>query len=297
MRKTRTAILAAISTAIFWTPSAHAACSKNENGQLVISGNDPLSICRTDAERIIYQVNDIGLCKALPEFTTSDGQLDSCESVLANEISIDLTAGSTQEALNVVRPPNGDYSYFYVIIENEAQYQGVAEYAQQILGGTETGEPGSLQGRFCQAPNYPVNLDHLHQSPNSYASHCTDTSPETKRLSTVRINNFFATTFQPIMSISESSSTVANFIPSADAYQNFYLLDQEKRLAESSGDIAFMLSVIQKQNPITINNDTEGLRIGFSLTDAINAYTFDVNGTLFVSQVVLNSRTVTVNEQ
>ncbi|MDB2641648.1 hypothetical protein N9Y79_03805 [Alphaproteobacteria bacterium] len=297
MERTRTAILAAISAVIFLTSSAHAACSKNENDQLVISGNDPLSICRTDAERIIYQVNDIGLCKALPEFTTSAGQLDSCESVLANEISVDLTFGSTQEAVDVVRPPNGDYTYFYVVIENEAQYQGVAEYAQQIAGGTETGEPGILQGRFCQAPNYPVNLDHMYQSPSSYASHCTDTSPEIKRLSTVRVNNFFANTFQPIMSVPESSSTVANFTPSADAYQNVYLLDQEKRLAESSEGISFMLTVMQKQDPITINNETEGLRIGFNLTDAINAYTFDVNGTLFVSQVVLNGRTVTVDEQ
>ena len=297
MERTRTTILAAISTVIFLTTTAHAACSKNEDGQLVISGNDPLSICRTDAERIIYQVNDIGLCKALPEFTTSAGQLDSCESVLANEISVDLTFGSTQEAVDVVRPPNGDYSYFYVVIENEAQYQGVAEYAQQITGGTETGEPGFLQGRFCQAPNYPVNLDHMYQSPNSYASHCTDTDPEIKRLSTVRVNNFFANTFQPIMSVPEASSTVANFTPSADAYQNVYLLDQEKRLAESSEDISFMLTVMQKQSPITINNETEGLRIGFNLTDAINAYTFDVNGTLLVSQVVLNGRTVTVSEE
>lgn len=297
MRRTQAAIFAIVSTIIFSTSSANAVCSKNENGQLVISGNDPLSICRTDAERIIYQVNDIGLCKAVPEFTTSAGQLDSCESVLANEIAVDLTFGATQEAVNVVRPPNGEYSYFYVVIENEAQYQGVAEYAQQITGGTENGEAGFPQGRFCQAPNYPVNLDHMYQSPGSYASHCTDTSPETNRLSTVRINNFFASTFQPIMSIPEASSPVANFTPSADAYQNVYLLDQEKRLAESSEEIAFMLNVTQKQNPITIDNDTEGLRIGFNLTDAINAYTFDINGTLIVSQVVLNGRTVSVSAQ
>ena len=84
------------------------------------------------------------------------------------------------------------------------------------------------------------------------------------------------------MSVPEASSTVPNFTPSADAYHNVYLLDQEKRLAESSEDISFMLTVMQKQGPITINNETEGLRIGFNLTYAINAYTFDVNGTLFV---------------
>ena len=48
---------------------------------------------------------------------------------------------------------------------------------------------------------------------------------------------------------------------------------------------------------LTISNQTSGLDIGFSLTDSLNAYVICAGGSCTVEQVMINARTLSINEK
>lgn len=274
--------------------NANAACSKNSDGEFVVTGTG-FSICRGDAQRMIYEVTDLGLCEFLPQISETSSQLNNCEKVLKEKIQVDLEIGEAQTAGAVRRPKNGSYRYFYRITDADGQFQGVVKYANSVRAGTESGLAGTTNGTFCQAPDYPVDLDHMYLSKPSYASHCTASEPASARLSTVRVHNFFSNSFEPILVVATPDATTSTSNPDPNAYQNVYLLDADGHLASSRDEVDAMLMIIRKDSPIEISESTNGINIGFSLTDAINAYTHVVSGITIVTQIVLNGRTVSVD--
>jgi len=286
----------AVCFSLSFSNSAEASCTKNDDGEFVVTGSG-FTICRGDAERMVYEVTDLGLCASLPQITRNSSELSNCQRVLTESLQVDLSMGDTQSAGAVQRPTNGSYQYFYRITDADGKFQGVVKYANPVLAGTESGAAGNTNGTFCQAPDYPVELDHMYLSKPSYASHCTLTEPATARLSTVRVHNFFSNIFEPVLVVATPDATTSSSTPDPDAYQNVYLLNADGNLASSRDEVDAMLMIIRKENPIEISDATNGINIGFTLTDAINAYTHVVNNITVVTQIVLNGRTVTVNAE
>lgn len=278
------------------SPAPAGVCTNTDDG-FSISGAG-ISLCVGDLDRMIYRVHELGLCSSFPDMTSGPSALSSCEVLTASPFDVDLTIGK-RIGFDGVRPRNGSYQHFYRIIGADTQFVGLMKFADGVTytGGTLDGEAGTTSGRYCQAPTAEFSADHFFQTNPSDASVCSASEPDTRHLSTVKADNLFSNSFAPIMSnIFDIGVTLS---ANSEADQNFFLLDAEYNVATERSEVEYimMTTPADENGELTISNQTDGLDIGFSLTDSLNAYVICAGGSCTVEQVMINARTLSINEK
>ena len=295
MRKSSFAFAVSLFLFLGLTDRASAQCSVNENGQHIISTPGTM-ICRTEATRIRYEVIEVGLCPSLPTINTStNNTAQTCQTVINSPVQVDFSGGSNFEVSNLQRPGNGEYRFAYYRISPLAEFQGTFEFASDVNGGMIDGNVGTSTGKFCTAPDYAFDLDHIYTF-QSAASFCSPTQPDEK-LATVNVVNFFSTNFESVMSVPDSDLGAVVFSTDPNADQNAYLLNSSSTLASSRADVNSMMLIVRQENPIVISASRNDLVLDINLSDAINALVSSDGVSTIVNQIYLNGRTLTFSSE
>ena len=155
MRYLKPKIVSVICLFVFSSSLASASCGANLNGEQEItrvSGQTLTATCKSDINRKVSELTQIGLCAEFPVSQSSNSAaqgLGQCQNLLSQPVDLTLTIGSSV-SVAAQAPAPGIYNYFYQLGPARGQYSALWKFSQPIIGGDGTGNVGGAQlGVWC----------------------------------------------------------------------------------------------------------------------------------------------------
>ncbi|MDB2668769.1 hypothetical protein N9Y74_02705 [Alphaproteobacteria bacterium] len=286
------ATAALFSISLFMGEKEAAACTIEPDGSLTLN-NDYSQVCKLDPERMTMEVEQIGVCSSIPSLDQAN-LLASCQNVLPEPINVDLEIGKIQSLSSVRRPSNGSYGYEYRVSGINGGFKSpLMKFNEEVYGGD--GEiRGSVQsGTYCVAPSYTTKFDYLMVGGQGAASHCSNSILSAPALTVVEGDNLLSTTFEPVMSVPvPGGSPLFNF--DDNAYVNVVLLDNNNQLAASRETVTKLVLFRKRESDLIIEDATQGLEAGLTLSQALNVYVLNFGGNKTVFHMWLNANTMSL---
>lgn len=257
MRYLKPKIVSVICLFVFSSSLASASCGANLNGEQEItrvSGQTLTATCKSDINRKVSELTQIGLCAEFPVSQSSNSAaqgLGQCQNLLSQPVDLTLTIGSSV-SVAAQAPAPGIYNYFYQLGPARGQYSALWKFSQPIIGGDGTGNVGGAQlGVWC----YPAPFEYTTSTvfEGIFPNVCSNTEPTTLPLSTLFFNNVGHLDWRGITSMAspDTPPLERQYQLDADLFQNVILLDEDLNFIQQEQDkanTAYVL-VIQKLSP------------------------------------------------
>lgn len=253
--------------------SAFADCVASGDGTLTASGAS-VSICKADAERVIFNVIGLGFCEDLPDVSANPDALSQCTNILSSPVDVDLQIGTTQ-SVPMVTPKPGTYGYTYRLSKVLTKFSAVFRFSNDMIGGSGANIPFNYSdpttytiGKYCQPPSFAYDTGLF---TGVIPSRCTSTPPVSLTLANLNFNNFGSSEWEPVASVFLSDVTNVAYVTNPAADQNMFLLDADMKLATSKESVVYGLLVTKNNTPIVVSDSVAQVNVQFGLTDALDA--------------------------
>lgn len=216
------------------------------------------STCKTQSTKLSLKIYQVGLCTALPSgpTTTAPPDFSNCSTIFLNSNGAQATIeGVTGGALSgtSTRPPNGAYSYAYVVISSNQTLQQSINFnsSRTVLGGASSGS--TCWTKSGTLYNYDGYNPAFVECGNSVGGNLGEVVKE--------MNSMDQGTY---------SNTSMGTLPGGIAF-NGYLTGDDLLLKPSPTSTTSMGQITRQiyiagpaSTPLVINDATTGIDLGFS---------------------------------